>query len=272
VIQLVAVEAFVLLVWMLSLWFVSVQIGDPSFIDAAWAFGFVLVAAVAFQIADGDPTRKSVLLLLTTAWGIRLGGYLLWRWRKQGPDRRYVRMLEKAPGNKHVFTLTRVFLLQGVLLWLVSMPVQLGQLDHDRSLTPVGYLGIALALVGIAFETIGDAQLVRFKADETTAGQVLDTGLWRYTRHPNYFGDTCVWWGLFQIAVTDVTSAFAVVGPIVLTFLLLRYSGAPITERHLHRSRPGYADYVQRTSSFIPRRPRARAGGEGSNEQEVAPR
>jgi steroid 5-alpha reductase family enzyme len=243
-------------VWMLSLWFVSVQIGDPSFIDAAWAFGFVLVAAVAFQIADGDPTRKSVLLLLTTVWGLRLGVYLLWRWRKNGADRRYVRMLEKAPGNKHVFTLTRVFLLQGALLWLVSMPVQLGQLDAAHGITVVGYAGIALALVGIALETIGDAQLVRFKADESNAGRVLDRGLWRYTRHPNYFGDTCVWWGLFLIAVTDVTSAFAVVGPLVLTFLLLRWSGAPITERHLHRSRTGYAEYVARTSSFIPRPPK----------------
>ena len=225
----------VLMGTMLVLWLISMPLKDVSFIDSFWALGFVLVAWVTFAItATGDPDRKMLMLGLTTVWGLRLGGYIFWRWRKEGPDKRYVALLSKAPGNVHVFTLTKVFLLQGVLLWVVSLPVQFG----------------------IFFETVGDYQMARFKSDPANAGKVMDRGLWRYTRHPNYFGDACVWWGLFLIAAEARIGWISVVGPILLTFLLVQWSGAALLERRMKRSRPDYEDYIRRTSSFIPMPPR----------------
>ena len=248
----------VLMGTMLVLWLISMPLKDVSFIDSFWALGFVLVAWVTFAItATGDPDRKMLMLGLTTVWGLRLGGYIFWRWRKEGPDKRYVALLSKAPGNVHVFTLTKVFLLQGVLLWVVSLPVQLGQMPA----APVGvgilaWIGAGLAVIGIFFETVGDYQMARFKSDPANAGKVMDRGLWRYTRHPNYFGDACVWWGLFLIAAEARIGWISVVGPILLTFLLVQWSGAALLERRMKRSRPDYEDYIRRTSSFIPMPPR----------------
>ena len=254
-----ALVAAVVFAYMTILWSLSIRRGDPSFIDAAWGFGFVVIAAVTFvtSVDEGDATRRWLLFALTAAWGLRLGGYLLWRWRRNGPDPRYAAMLRRVSGNPHVFTLTRVFWLQGALMWIVSLPVQLGQrTDEPRGLTITAAIGTAIVIVGLAFETTADAQLVAFKADQNNAGRVLDRGLWRYSRHPNYFGDALVWWGLFLVAVVDAPTAVSVIGPIVMTTLLLRYSGVPILERGLRRRRPGYDDYVARTSTFVPRRPR----------------
>ncbi len=249
---------------MVALWLVSIRRGDPSFIDASWPMGLVVVAWESWAVADGDPTRRAVLVAVTTVWGLRLGGYLFWRWRRQGPDKRYVSMLRHAPGNPHVFTLQRVFLLQGALLWVVSLPLQLGQRGATpHGLRPAGIVGAALCALGIAFETIGDAQLTRFKSRDENAGQVMDRGLWRYTRHPNYFGDACVWWGLFLVAAVNPTTMIAIVGPVTMTFLLARWSGVGPLERGLQRRKPGYVDYMARTSGFVPMPPRrvASTGG-----------
>jgi steroid 5-alpha reductase family enzyme len=238
---------------MTGLWLISIALKDVSFIDSFWAYGMVIVAATSYGLADGVPQRQQLLLVLTAIWGLRLGTYLFLRWRREGADRRYVALLSKAPGNPHVFSLTKVFLLQGVLLWLVTLPVQLGQLAQAPAvLGPLAYAGAALALVGIAFESIGDWQLARFKADPANAGQVMDRGLWRYTRHPNYFGDACVWWGLYLIAAETALGRWTIISPLFLTFILIKWSGAALLERRLKRSRPGYEDYVARTSGFIP--------------------
>jgi steroid 5-alpha reductase family enzyme len=238
---------------MTGLWLISIALKDVSFIDSFWAYGMVIVAATSYGLADGVPQRQQLLLVLTAIWGLRLGTYLFLRWRREGADRRYVALLSKAPGNPHVFSLTKVFLLQGVLLWLVTLPVQLGQLAQSPAvLGPLAYAGAALALVGIAFESIGDWQLARFKADPANAGRVMDRGLWRYTRHPNYFGDACVWWGLYLIAAETALGRWTIISPLFLTFILIKWSGAALLERRLKRSRPGYEDYVARTSGFIP--------------------
>ena len=138
----------------------------------------------------------------------------------------------------------------------MCLPVQLGQVGAPTPLGLLAYAGIILAVVGILFETIGDAQLVRFKRDPENAGKVMDRGLWRYTRHPNYFGDACVWWGLFLIAAETPYGIFALPGPILLTWTLMKWSGAPTVEGRLHKTRPGYAAYVKRTSGFIPMPPK----------------
>ncbi len=256
--MILAINGGVLLAIMLMLWLLSVQLGDVSFIDSFWAFGFVIVAWITFILAeDGAPARKLLLLAITTVWGLRLGLYLFLRWRREGPDKRYVALLNKAGDRRHQVSLTSVFLLQGVLLWIVSLPVQLGQIPSAPALGLLAYAGAALSAVGVAFESIGDWQLTRFKKDPASAGKVLDKGLWRYTRHPNYFGDACVWWGLFLIAAETGGAALAsVIGPLVLTFLLVKWSGAALLERRLKRSRPEYEAYIARTSAFFPLPPK----------------
>ncbi len=259
---LLAANLAVTLGCMFLLWLLSIRRGDPSFIDAWWPMGFVAVAWTTFALTEGDSTRRTVLVGVVTIWGLRLGTYLFWRWRREGPDRRYVNMMRKAPGNPHVFTLKKVFLLQGALQWVVSMPVQLGQrYDAPDGMQALGWVGLALCVVGFGFETVGDAQLVRFRADAANKGQVLDSGLWRYTRHPNYFGDCCMWWGLFLVAAVNLPTAAAVVGPCVMTFLLARWSGVGPLEGRLKRHKPDYLDYIARTSGFIPMPPRRPAGG-----------
>jgi steroid 5-alpha reductase family enzyme len=206
-----------------------------------------------------------LLVGLCAAWGLRLGLYLLWRWMHHGVDARYraiMRSAETRRGWSFAFTAgVQVFLLQGILQFIVALPVQLGQIG-----TPVagpGLVAIAgavLAMSGIAFETIGDWQLARFKANPENRGRVLDTGLWRYTRHPNYFGDACVGWGLFLIAAETPLGFWALPAPILLTFLLTRVSGVPLLEDQLTKTRPGYAEYVARTPAFFPWFPRDRHG------------
>ncbi|GGE41657.1 membrane protein [Marinicauda pacifica] len=264
-IYVLATNFAVLIAAMVLLWLLSIALKDVSFIDSFWAFGFVLVALVTYAMTPaGDEGRKALLLALTAVWGLRLGGYLLWRWRKEGADKRYVALLDRAKGNKHLFALVNVFLLQGVLLWVVSLPVQLGQVPATPpALGILAVAGAVLAIVGIFFESVGDFQMARFKADPANAGKVMDKGLWRYTRHPNYFGDACVWWGLFLIAVETGIGLASVVGPLLLTFLLVKWSGAALLERRLKRSRPEYEAYIARTSGFIPMPPRKTAGAPG---------
>lgn len=254
------VNALVTALSFVALWLVSLKLKDVSFVDSWWALGLVLTAWVSFMNAPGSP-HALTLTTLCTIWGLRLGLYLLWRWRQSGPDRRYVAILGKAQARRGWSfgwaSLVLVFALQAPLQWIVSLPVQLGQLGHDQLLGLSALSGVALAAFGIAFETIGDWQLTRFRADAGNTGKVLDSGLWRYTRHPNYFGDACVWWGLFLIAADAGFAAWALPGPVLMTYLLTRLSGVPTVEGHLKRSKPGYDDYVRRTSGFIPLPPRA---------------
>jgi steroid 5-alpha reductase family enzyme len=255
--SLLAQNFIVIMAIMVLLWLVSIRLGDVSFIDSFWAFGFVIIAGLTFVTTDGSIGRAGLLLVITTVWGLRLSGYLFWRWWREGADGRYVAMQRRFEGNVHLAFLRNVFLLQGLLLWTVSLPIQLGALQAEPArLGLLAEIGSLIALVGIVVEAIADSQLARFKGDARNAGQVLDTGLWRYTRHPNYFGDLCVWWGLFLIAAETSAGRFSILGPVVMTWILLKWSGAVLLERRLKRSRPGYEDYIERTSWLIPRPPR----------------
>ncbi|MDZ3830406.1 MAG: DUF1295 domain-containing protein [Sphingopyxis sp.] len=252
----------------LLLWRLSVAVRDVSFIDAFWAFGMVLLAAGALVQTGANGVHGMALVLLTALWGLRLAGHLFLRWRRSGEDPRYemimARTMEAKGWSWPQTALVTVFLTQAPLLFITCLPAQIGiwasAADPGSVLSPLGWLGIVAALGGIAFESIGDAQLDAFRADPANKGRVLDTGLWRYTRHPNYFGDALTWWGLWLIAAdTGHPAALAsVVGPLFLTFTLTRWSGKALLEKGLHRTRPGYAEYVQRTSGFIPWPPKAR--------------
>ncbi|MEY2399348.1 MAG: hypothetical protein QOJ00_2522 [Actinomycetota bacterium] len=255
ILRVAAANAAVILVLALVMWRIAVRINDPSFIDTCWGAGFVVVAWVSFALTDSSGPRRPLLLAIASVWGLRLAGYLFWRWRNNGPDARYVAMLKRAP-NPSVFMLTKVFLLQSVLLLVVSLPLQLGQV-YGGGVNGSTVAGIVLAVIGIGFESTGDFQLTRFKSDASNHGKVMDRGLWRYTRHPNYFGDFCVWWGIFLVSLTNAVTLIGIVAPLVMSVLLMRYSGVGPLEKQMHRTKPKYADYVARTSAFFPRPPRA---------------
>ena len=242
-----------------ALWLIGLRLKDVSFVDAWWGVGMALIAWSTL-IQCGVTPHGALLTGLCTVWAARLGGYLFWRWRKQGPDRRYVTMMHHA-ATVRGWSFAKasgliVFALQYLLQFAVALPVQLGQ-PSSAPLGAVAIAGAALALVGIGFESLGDWQLTRFKADPANAGKVLDTGLWRYTRHPNYFGDACVWWGLYLIAAETGLGAWALPGPILITVLLTRWSGVPTVEGRMRRKRPDYEAYVARTSGFVPWFPKA---------------
>lgn len=252
------INAGVDLAMMVMLCLVAVRIGDVSFIDAVWGAGMAVLALASFlQLGDPGP-RAGLLLAMTSIWGLRLGLHLFTRWRAQGEDPRYARMLGKARerGQYGQAAFKVVFGPQAALLFITSLPAQMGILTAGTP-APIGLLGwagFALWLTGMVFETVGDAQLKAFRADPANKGKVLDTGLWRYTRHPNYFGDTCAWWGIWLVAAEAGTlvALASLVGPLFLTFTLTRWSGKPLLEKGLVKNRPGYADYVARTSGFIP--------------------
>lgn len=248
----------VVIIWlMIALWYVAVRINDVSFIDAVWGGGMALLAAVTWLRLAMQGPRASLIAAMAVIWGLRLALHLFTRWRASGEDPRYAKILgpAKAEGRYAAAAWKRVFGPQAVLLWITCLPAQLGvAASGGAGIGTLARIGAALWLIGILFETVGDWQLTRFRADPANKGKVLDTGLWRYTRHPNYFGDACVWWGIWLAAAEAgwPVALGSVIGPAFLTFTLTRWSGKPLLERGLAASRPGYADYVARTSGFIP--------------------
>ena len=242
---------------MLFVWLLSLAARDVSIADIFWGLGFVLIALVAFTVTSGYPGRKLLVTVLTTAWGLRLSLYLLWRNWGKGEDFRYRAMRARHGARFSLVSLYLVFGLQGALMWLVSLPVQIAQLSPlPGRLTWVDGCGAVVCLVGILFEAVGDWQLARFKAEPANRGRVMDHGLWAYTRHPNYFGDAVFWWGLFLIAMATPAGTWTIIGPLTMTFLLRRVSGVALLERSLVKTRPGYTEYIRRTPALFPWFPR----------------
>nr|WP_315456478.1 DUF1295 domain-containing protein [uncultured Sphingorhabdus sp.] len=260
VLSTLVLNAAALLAVILLLWAYSVKIRDVSFIDAFWAFGMVLLASAAWLQSVAPGARSHLLLGLTVLWGFRLSLHLWTRWRAHGEDPRYAKIMgsvmEKKGWSWSKTSLLSVFLTQAPLLFITCLPAQLGIWASDGSrniIGPIAFAGAIVALIGIAFETIGDAQLNAFRANPANKGKVLDTGLWKYTRHPNYFGDACTWWGIWLVACeTGLAGWISVIGPIFLTFTLTKWSGKPLLEKGMRKTRPDYAAYVARTSGFFP--------------------
>ena len=240
-----------------STFVVALRVGRHAVVDVAWGLGFVAVAATSYLLSadEGDPWRRGLVLALTAVWGVRLAVHIGLRSRGHGEDPRYEALLAKAPGNPTVYALRQVYLTQAAVMWFVSLPVQVAMFQADR-LGPVAWAGVAVWTVGLFFEAVGDHQLQRFRDDPDSSGKVLDSGLWRWTRHPNYFGDACVWWGLSLIAFDAWPGVLTVLSPVVMTWLLANGTGKPLLEKGMASTRPGYADYVRRTSGFVPLPPR----------------
>jgi steroid 5-alpha reductase family enzyme len=237
---------------MTLLWALSLLLKNSSIVDIFWGAGFVIFAWVAFFITPGGFLgRKLLLTTLVTLWGLRLTIHILLRNWGKPEDFRY-QVWRTQHGKKWWwYSYFQVFLLQGVLLTLIAAPLLAAQLSAAPArLTALDYIAIPLWLVGFFFEAVGDWQLKRFKSDPANKGKVLDHGVWRYTRHPNYFGDAAQWWAYFLIAVA-AGGWWTVFSPILMTTLLLRVSGVSLLEKTLD-SRPGYKEYAERTSEFIP--------------------
>lgn len=249
-----AVCTGVVLVLLAAVFAVSVRRDRHDLIDVAWGLGFAAIAAVTFVLSagKGDPTTRVLLTCLTVLWGLRLAGHIGLRNHGKPEDRRYVEIRARG-GTLHL--IRAVYLIQGAVMLLVSLPVQAGQYGTSSPAWLLG-LGTAVWLVGFTFETVGDWQLRRFTADPANRGRLLDRGLWRYTRHPNYFGDAAVWWGLYLLACGTWVGAATLPAPIVMTYVLARGTGKPLTEKHLTATRADYADYVRRTSGFVPLPPK----------------
>lgn len=245
-----------LLALMTAVWAVSVARRDVSIVDVWWSLA-ILSAAWVYASGAGELTpRRIAVLAAVTLWALRLAGYIAWRGWGAGEDKRYRAMRDRRPRFR-LTSLFVVFWLQAVLAWIISLPLLVAmQVEQPHAPRLLDLIGGVLFAVGFGFEAVADWQMARFKAAPANRGQVCDRGLWRCTRHPNYFGEAVLWWGLWCLAGTAPGARWTVVSPVLLTWLLLRVSGVRLLERDLLQEKPAYRDYVARTSSFLPWRPK----------------
>lgn len=238
---------------MAVLWLISIVIKNVSIVDLFWGMGFVLSATFYF-LKTGEPEpRKTLLMVMVGLWGLRLSAYLIWRNSGKGEDFRYREFRKKYGENRYWWiSFFQTFLLQGILIWLISAPLLGAMLSGpEKQLGILDFLGIILWITGLAFEAGGDFQLARFRSDPGNKGKVLNTGFWRYTRHPNYFGDSAVWWG-FGLFCISAGSHLPVLGSILMTALIIKVSGVALLEKSLKDKKPEYKEYIEKTSAFLP--------------------
>ncbi len=247
-------EGFLLLISLLTiLWIVSVLIKDASIVDIFWGMTFVVTNIYYFIATNDFYTRKIILLVLVTLWGLRLSIFLAFRNIGKGEDYRYQEFRKKyGPERYWWVSFFQVFLLQGILSIVISLTLLGVNFNtQNNDLSWLDFLAIFIWLIGIVFEAGGDYQMTKFKKNPENKGKVLNTGFWKYTRHPNYFGDAAVWWAyaIFSIAAG---SYWTVVGSIIMTFLLLKVSGVALLEKSLKAGKPEYHEYIKKTNSFLP--------------------
>lgn len=236
-------------------WVYSVFIRNVAFVDSLWSL-FFLVAALVYSYFAPDLSAGGLLVLaLVAIWSLRLSIYITARNWGEEEDHRYQKIRENNQPHFWLKSFYIVFLLQGVLAWIISLPL-LPAITDTGSLNALQWIGVGLWGVGVFFEAVGDYQLSSFKADPDSKGKVLDTGLWRYTRHPNYFGDFCVWWGFYLIAA-GAGGWWAIPSPLIMSFLLLKVSGVAMLESTISERRPKYEDYIRRTNAFFPGPPKS---------------
>ena len=239
--------------WMLGLaalgWLVSLPRRNVDVVDSLWSLMF-LVAILVYAGFPAETVRGRLLFVLVAFWAIRLSVYITARNWGHEEDRRYQAIRQRNEPGFAFSSLSRVFALQAVLAWVISLPLH-GAIGSEAPLGALDYLGLALWLLGFAFEAGGDWQLARFKRNPANAGKVMDRGFWRYTRHPNYFGDCAQWWAFYLIALSG-GAWWSILGPVLMTLLLLRVSGVTLLERDIGQRRPDYAEYIRRTNAFIP--------------------
>jgi steroid 5-alpha reductase family enzyme len=236
------------------LWLVSLRLRDVSIIDIFWGPGIAGVVDIAALLSHASGPRASAALFLVNMWAIRLAAHIYAR--HDGEDHRYAAMRTRFGGNWWWWSLVQIFLLQAILIWFIPAPLAAAVLSSRTALGLLDYVGIALAGAAVIYEALADFQLARFRLDPANKGKVLDSGLWAWSRHPNYFGETMMWWGYFLIGYSASHAWWLILSPVVVTFLLLKVSGVTLMEEKIDARRPKYADYKRRVSAFVPRPPK----------------
>ncbi len=234
----------------LTAWVYSVIRGNVTVVDSVWGPFFASAVFAYAVLAHSTGPRTALVLVLVTVWAARLSAHLTWRNWGKDEDRRYQAIRRNHEPNFAAKSLYIVFGLQGLLAWIISLPL-LAAVISPSPLNAFDMLGVGLWVTGMLFETLGDWQLTRFKRRPENAGKVMEEGLWRYTRHPNYFGEFCIWWGFYLLAV-GAGGWWSVLSPLLMSFLLLKVSGVVMLERDMATRRPGYRDYIRRTNAFFP--------------------
>jgi len=237
-----------------AFWLVSLIRRDVSIVDSLWSLMFLLALLVYLAAGGATGPRAWLITALVAAWAARLSVYITVRNHGKPEDHRYQAIRRNNEPHFWLKSLFIVFLLQGFLAWVIVLPA-LAAVSGQTSPGPLDFMGLALWLVGMFFEVVGDWQLARFRSSGRDSGAVLDTGLWRYTRHPNYFGEATLWWGIYLMALS-AGAWWTIFAPVVMTFLLLRVSGVALLEKDIADRRPAYRDYIRRTNAFFPGRPR----------------
>lgn len=252
-ITILSINLIAVLTMMVVGWLISLVYRNVTIVDSLWGLGFVLIAWMTLFLGDGFIGRRYLLTFLVSLWGLRLCLYLSHRNWGKGEDPRYGTWREKSGGRFWLVSLFKVFILQSLFMWCISIVIQMGQMTPSPA--ALGWLDITGAMlwtIGFIFEAVGDWQLARFKSNPASKGRVLDSGLWSYTRHPNYFGEFLIWWGIYLVALSNLDNWWTIFSPLIVTAVLLKMTGIPLTEKMLIEKRPGYADYIKRTSAFVP--------------------
>jgi steroid 5-alpha reductase family enzyme len=235
-------------------WLISIPRRDVSIVDSLWSLYFLAMLLTYLAMAPAVVERAYLVLFLVTLWAVRLTVFITLRNFGEPEDRRYRKMRADNEPGFPMKSLYLVFGLQAVLAWIISLPL-LGAVLGGTQIGWLDFAAVALWLVGFGFEAVGDQQLASFKADPANKGEVLDSGLWRYTRHPNYFGEACIWWAYYLFALA-AGAWWSIPGPLLMTLLLLRVSGVALLEKDIGERRPAYRGYTERTSAFVPWPPR----------------
>ena len=247
------INAIAVAAMMLMLWIVSLIIRNAGIVDIFWSLGFVLIAVISWVATDDANWRSTLILVLTIIWGLRLSLHIFIRQIGKGEDRRYGAWRSQHGSKFWIVSLWLVFGLQGLLLWIISVPLQVGIIvQSSRGVTLFDYLGISLWIFGFLYESIADTQLFLFKRNPANKVKIFDRGLWRFSRHPNYFGEAVLWWGFYILSVSSGWGALTFFSPVILTFLLLKVSGVAMLDRFMKESNPEYAEYIESTNAFLP--------------------
>lgn len=267
--KILLVNSAVIAACMIGLWLLSLKLRDVGIVDMFWGFGFVVVAWATLIVGSDREPFHYLLVGMVSVWGLRLTVHLMKRNLGEPEDSRYQSMRRNVGPSFAWKSLFYVFGLQGVIMLFVALPIQVGLISTGE-IAPWCLLGVAVWFIGLAFETVGDYQLARFKGDPSNKGRVLDQGLWRYTRHPNYFGDALVWWGLYLTIASRGDGWWTFVSPLVMTIFLVKISGVALLETTIEDRRPEYARYKKETSAFFPWPPK-RLNGSKVGELDVSP-
>jgi len=241
---------------MTLLWLISLLKKDASLVDIFWGIGFIIVSLFYFDLTKSHSLRQWLVITLVVIWGLRLSLHILRRNWGHGEDQRYRAWREQAGKSFWWVSYFKVFFLQGIVLWIVSWPLLAAQQSARSLWTIFDVIGIILWSFGFCFEAIGDFQLARFKRNPINKGKVMRTGLWAYTRHPNYFGEAMIWWGFYSFALTASSGWWTIISPLLMTFLLMRVSGVAMLEKSLVVTKPEYKSYIESTNAFFPWFPR----------------